>query len=54
MKIDEPVGMLFIAVLQVFDRTFVFTQADVDSGEKVRRDKFLLRRAKKKKQDTRR
>ena len=43
MKIDKPVGMFFIAFLQIFNRAFVFSQADVDSGEKVGRDILLLR-----------
>ena len=43
MKIDEPVGMFFIAFLQAFNRAFLFSQADVDSSEVVGRDIFLLR-----------
>ena len=42
MKIDKPVGVLFIGFLQVFNRAVVFSQADVDSGEEVGRDIFLL------------
>ncbi len=42
MKIDKPVGVLFVGFLQVFDRAVVFSQADVDSGEEVRRDILLL------------
>src|SRR5215467_12468263 len=37
MKIDEPVRALFVGFLEVFDRAVVFSQADVDSREEVRR-----------------
>ena len=43
MKIDQPVGVFFIAFLQVFNRTVVFSQADMDSGEEIGRDILLLR-----------
>src|SRR5579863_4177897 len=43
MKVDKPVGVLFVGFLQAFHRSVVFSQADVDSGEKVGRDILLLR-----------
>jgi hypothetical protein len=36
MKIDEPVRAFFVGLLEVLDRTVVFTQTDVDSREEVR------------------
>src|SRR5580704_12327613 len=42
MKIDQPVGVLFVGLLQVFNCAVIFSQANVDSGEKVGCDIFLL------------
>ncbi len=42
MKIDKPVGVLFVAFLQVFNRAVVFSQADVDSSEEVGGDILSL------------
>ena len=42
VKIDKPVGVLFVGFLQVFNRAVVVSQADVDSGEEVRCNILLL------------
>ena len=42
MKIDKPVAVFFVGLLQAFNRAIVFSQADVDSGEEVGRDILLL------------
>ena len=42
VKIDEPVGVLFVGFLQIFNRAVVFSQADVDAGEEVRCNILLL------------
>ena len=41
MKVDKPVGVLFVGFLQVFNRARVFSQAKVDPGKKVGCDVFL-------------
>src|SRR6266403_1936550 len=42
MKIDKPVGVLFVGFLQVFHSAVVFSQADVYPGEEVGCDILLL------------
>src|ERR1700720_1542808 len=42
MKIDKPVGVLFVGFLQVFNCAVVFPQADMDSSEEVRCDVLVL------------
>src|SRR5258708_14009352 len=42
MKIDKPVGVLFVGFLQVFHSAVVFSQADVYTGEEVGCDILLL------------
>ena len=43
MKIDKPVAVLFVGFLQIFDRAVAVSQANVDSGEEMGRDIFVLR-----------
>src|SRR5881396_2105305 len=42
LKIDKPVGVLFVGFLQVFHSAVVFSQADVYPGEEVGCDILLL------------
>src|SRR5882724_1887624 len=42
MKIYKPVGMLLIGFLQVFNRTVVFSQADMDPSQEVRCDILVI------------
>ncbi len=42
MKIDEPVGVLFTALLQVLNRPVVFPQANIDSRKEIGRNISLL------------
>ena len=42
VKVDEPVGVVFVGFLEVIEGTVVLTEADVDSGEKMRRYVFAL------------
>src|SRR5438132_14410853 len=42
MEIYKPVGMLLVGFLQVFNRTVVFSQADMDPSQEVRCDILVL------------
>ena len=42
MKVDKPVGVLFVGFLQAFNGAVDFSEPDVDSGEEVWCDILLL------------
>jgi len=42
MKLDEPVAMLGVGFLEVLKCAVVFSEAEMDSGEEVRRDVLVL------------
>src|ERR1700733_13485650 len=42
VKVDEPVAMLGVGFLEVLECAVVFSEADMDSGEEVRRDVLAL------------
>src|SRR5262249_2563868 len=40
VRVEEPVGVIVITLFQIFEGALVFSQADVDSSEVVRRNIF--------------
>jgi hypothetical protein len=42
VEVDEPVGVVLVGFLEVIEGAVVFTEADMDSSEEVRRDLFAF------------
>src|SRR5579862_2951515 len=42
VEINEPVGVVFVGLLEAIEGAIVFTEANMDSGEEVGRDVFAL------------